>query len=257
MARRPNITQLVTDFQEQMDELYQHIDVALWIWDDRKASAARGLVPLDTPNLHRIYENTLVEAVVSWQDFAAKWVTYAIACDASVLRSKMETVRPAAFDLTGKVKIQLAPQPLPSVVTVKYLEAMLADHRGFFSVNEKSAWDRYVGLMENRYATAARKLTADDHLLLELCRQLRNVSAHRSSESVKSLTQVVTSAELQKWDEKSAKKYPKLSRQRGIAANKLGLYLAAEQENPYEGRQNTRLAFLLGYMKRAAGKLYP
>lgn len=257
MASKPNITQLVTDFQKQMDELYQHIDVALWIWDDRKLSAARGMVPLDTPNLDRIYENTLVEAVVSWQYFAVKWVTYAIASDPSVLRQKVESARPASFDVTNSIKVQLGPQHLPNRLTIAGVETMLTPQRGWFSVNEKPDWDRYTGMMGSRYQTAARKLTADDHLVLDLCPHLRNVAAHKSDESVAGLTKMVTSPALVSWDVKSARKNPKLSRQRGIARDKLGRYLVAEQKNPYEGRQNTRLAFLLGYMKRTAGKLNP
>lgn len=111
--------------------------------------------------------------------------------------------------------------------------------------------------MGPKFARLASNLKPDDHLVIELCRLMRNVSAHRSDESVKALKNKVTSPELARLDKKGGTGLPTLSRKTGISAEKLGYYLATERKNPVPGRRNTRLAPLLDFLASSAEKLRP
>ena len=73
MPNKPNMAKLIDDFQQQMDALYVHVDVALYLWDDRKKMRAAGFeTTLETKHLELIYESSLVQAVVAWQLFASR-----------------------------------------------------------------------------------------------------------------------------------------------------------------------------------------
>ncbi|MFW0797810.1 hypothetical protein AAFP30_28680 [Gordonia sp. CPCC 205515] len=230
MPNKPKIDLLIDNFQGQVDELYQHIDAVLWVWGDRKKMESAGFPVLDDRNLERVYESSLVEAVVAWQLFVADWFRMALVRDSSVLRKSLSEVNRRPELKVRGVRLFPEMKPLTAHPSMESIAALIESQGQFFDVNSQSAWRAYSKLLAPGYATRAGKLTKDDFLVVELCRRLRNASAHRSSPSLMSVREMITGNELKDFDRRHGK--VSLSREHGLTERGIGRYLAAEMACP-------------------------
>lgn len=250
---KPNIDALIDNYQGQINDFYTHIDAALNVWDQRKEMSAQGFPTLETSDLEHIYESALVKAVVSWQGLAANWVVAAVAHDSSELRDKIGDAKRPGLKVAGNVQVFVEPKGLAVHSSVETIRSLLESGGRHLSVSEKSDWTNYSKVLAPQFQRRVASLTADDHLIIKLCTALRNGAAHRSPGSIAKLKTVLASDEIRALDARSK---PMVLARSGITAAGIGHYLAVEMSNPYgEGRQNTRLAYLLGALRRMSEKL--
>lgn len=250
---KPNIDALIDNYQGQINDFYTHIDAALNVWDQRKEMSAQGFPTLETSDLEHIYESALVKAVVSWQGLAANWVVAALAHDSSELRDKIGGGKRAGLNVSRNVQVFVEPKRLAVHSSLETIRSLLEAEGRYLSVNTKKSWSSYSKVLAPQFQRKVAALTEDDHLVIELCTALRNGAAHRSAESIAKLKTVLASDEIRALDGRSK---PMVLARSGITAAGIGHYLAVEMKNPYgEGRQNTRLAYLLGALRRMSEKL--
>lgn len=253
MANKPNIPELIKRYEENINSIYRHIDVCLNLWDQRKTITAvndkydLSLEAMDTSNLRHIYESSLVSAVVAWQSFASDWIVAAIAHDPSMLNQKL-TASNSVSAKVGSLTLNVQPASIGKRLSTEKVRSLLErpSNNNYLAVNYKSDWQKYQNVLSPHYVDLVNRMTAEDFALLDLCTLIRNQSAHGSAESKKRLGRHLSGDPLKKLE---AVDGVSLSKPHGI--NDLGYYLAAEMENPFgPGRQNTRLAYLLGKLRR-------
>lgn len=255
MVNKPNIDKLIDRYQEQINEQYSHIESCLYTWADRKPIIQAGFHALDTINLEYVYESALVSAVTAWQSFSADWVVAALTNDSSVLRQKLAANQRLVRVTVGSAAVFRPAAELrkhPAQWEVRGLLEQPSEG-SYLSVNYQSHWGKFKNLMGPDYVAKVDSLTANDFTFIEFCTKLRNMSAHRSDESYTKVKEAVTGPQIRKIDREEK---VKLARDNGIRRGKVGHYLAAEMRNPYGGgRQNTRLAFMLGRLRRVSERL--
>lgn len=257
MPNKPQLGKLVDEFQSQIGRIYEHAEAALYVWDSRRELEKAGFPSLKTKNLGFIYESSLVEAVVAWQDFASRWVAAALVVDASKLRETVNSLPRQKVQVTGGARLFLEVKPLAAHPPLGEMWEILAAPRNFLTVSKKNDWESYRQLLSPRHSDLVGTLSTNDHTLIELCTALRNTSAHRSDESVATVREVLTSSRLRTFDR--SVRGVQMAVSRGISAQMVGRYIATEIDaNPYGADlQKTRLAFVLPHFRAISEKLRP
>lgn len=227
MVNKPDIDKLVDRYQDQINEQFWHINACLNIWDSRKKMTRQGFPTLETENLERVYESSLVSAVTAWQLFASDWLVAALAHDSSVLQAAIGGAKKYRLDL-GSTTIFRQPAPIKKHLSVREVRDLLEkpETGSYVTVNYESHWRKYRKLLGPEFAVKVDSLTQEDYLFIELCTCLRNMSAHRSDEAVSRVRTVLTGGALQQFDQLEQ---VSLSLDRGISRDRAGHYLAAEE----------------------------
>lgn len=244
---------LIQSYEDKINSIYWHTDVCLNLWDQRKKvtnlNAKHGLTleVMDTANLEDIYESALVSAVVVWQSFAADWIVAAIVHDPSKLNEKLASVDLAKAQVGG-FNLHVEPAKLRKNLNAAKVRQLLERPASnqYLRVNYESDWKKYQNLLAPQFRTKVNNLKEEDYAFLNLCTLIRNQSAHGSSESKKRVAEFLKDPTLKKLE-----RADKVSLSKNHSLSKLGFYLAAEMPNPFgKDRQNTRLAYLLGKLRR-------
>lgn len=253
MPNKPNMDKLIDQFQQQMDDLYVHADVALYLWDDRKKMKTAGFeTTLETRHLELIYESSLVQAVVAWQLFASRWITDALVHDSSVLADELAKHDRAELSIARGVRVYPQVKELAAHSSRETITRLLEKDAKFLTVNYEKHWLRYADILAPKFRDKVKRMKHHEQfLIILLTAKLRNASAHRSPSALEELKTVLLDPDLGRFDKRHK---VSLAKSRGVTAQGVGHYLAAEMSNPYDG-SNTRLQYLLGYLKRITDEL--
>ncbi|AZZ83949.1 hypothetical protein C5O27_22500 (plasmid) [Gordonia alkanivorans] len=230
---------LINQFQQQMDDLYVHADVALYLWDDRKKMKAAGFeTTLETKHLELIDESSLVQAVVAWQLFASRWITDALVHDTSVLASELAKHDRAELSIARGVRVYPQVKELAAHSSRETIARFLEKDAKFLTVNYEKHWLRYSDILAPTFRDRVKRLKHHEHyLIILLTAKLRNASAHRSPSALAELKSVLIDPDLGRFDKRHK---VALGKSTGVTAQGIGHYLASEMANPYGG-SNTRL----------------